>query len=118
MLFGIGANVTVVARKLEDFSWISAYGYTPQNIEKLEENIGKYDIIFNTVPHMILDFNLLSKLKKDVLVVDLASPPGGVAFDVARKLGVKVNWELSLPGRVAPQTAGKIISDTILNIVR
>jgi len=41
-----------------------------------------------------------------------------VDFDTARQLGIKVNWELSLPGRVAPQTAGKIISDTILNITQ
>jgi len=117
MLSGIGANVSVAARKASDFAWISAYGYTPLHIEKLEDKIGKYDVVFNTVPHLILDFSLLSKLKKDVLVIDLASRPGGTAFDVARQLGVKVKWELSLPGRVAPQTAGKIIANTILNIV-
>ena len=117
MLHGIGANVSVAARKSSDISWISAYGYTPLNIGKLDGEIGKYDVIFNTVPHQVLDFNLLSKLKKDVLVIDLASKPGGVAFDTARQLGIKVNWELSLPGRVAPATAGKIISDTILNII-
>ena len=117
MLHGIGANVSVAARKASDFSWISAYGYTPLIFEELENKIGKYDVVFNTVPHLVLDFHLLSKLKKDVLVIDLASKPGGVDFNAARELEVKVKWELSLPGRVAPVTAGKIISDTILNIV-
>jgi len=118
MLSGIGANVSVAARKTSDFAWIAANGYTPLNIKKLEEKIENYDIIFNTVPHLILDFILLSKVKKDVLIIDLASKPGGVSFDVAEQLGIKVKWELSLPGRVAPQTAGKIISDTILNITQ
>ena len=117
MLHGIGAKVSVAARKPSDISWISAYGYTPLNIKKMDDSIGDYDVVFNTVPQLLLDSNLLSKLKKNVLVVDLASKPGGVAFDIARELGIKVNWELSLPGRVAPQTAGKIISDTILNII-
>jgi hypothetical protein len=31
--------------------------------------------------------------------------------------GVKVIWALSLPGKVAPVTAGEIVADTILNII-
>jgi len=117
MLAGIGANVSVAARKPSDFAWINAYDYTSLNIGKLEDEIGKFDIIFNTVPRLVLDFNLLSKMKKDVLVIDLASRPGGTAFDVAKQLGINAKHELSLPGRVAPQTAGKIIANTILNII-
>ena len=42
---------------------------------------------------------------------------GGVDFDAAKEAGVKVIWALSLPGKTAPITAGKIIKDTILNIL-
>ncbi len=42
---------------------------------------------------------------------------GGVDFEAANKLGVKVIWALSLPGKVAPVTSGIIIKDTILNIL-
>jgi len=80
MLFGIGANVSVAARKTSDFAWCQAFGYTSIHVEKLEEAVGNYDIIFNTIPHLILDFNLLSKVKRDVLIVDLASKPGGVSL--------------------------------------
>ncbi|MBR5236239.1 MAG: hypothetical protein IKW06_02545 [Clostridia bacterium] len=41
----------------------------------------------------------------------------GVDIDVAKNLGIKVIHALSLPGKVAPLTAGKIICDTVLNIV-
>ena len=38
-------------------------------------------------------------------------------FEAAKEAGVKVIWALSLPGKTAPITAGKIIKDTILNIL-
>ena len=49
---------------------------------------------------------------------DLASKPGGVDFDTAGKLGLKVVWALSLPGKIAPVTSGEIIACTILNILK
>ena len=36
---------------------------------------------------------------------------------MATELGKKVIWLLSLPGKVAPKTAGEIIKDTIINIL-
>lgn len=35
----------------------------------------------------------------------------------AGRLGKRVIWALSLPGKVAPITSGEIIKDTILNIL-
>ncbi len=43
--------------------------------------------------------------------------PTGVDFDAAGQLGVKVIWALSLPGKVAPVTAGRAIKNTIYNIL-
>ncbi|MBZ4646377.1 MAG: dipicolinate synthase subunit [Petroclostridium sp.] len=117
MLVGIGANVTVEARKYEDLAWIKSYGYTGVHLNKLGEIIGNYDVIFNTIPSVILNTEILSKIKKDCLVIDLASKPGGVDFDMARDMGIKTIWALSLPGKVAPDTAGDIIKDTIFNII-
>ena len=59
----------------------------------------------------------LAGLKARVSVADLASKPGGVDFDAAARLGVKAFWALSLPGKVAPVTAGKSIKTTIYNIL-
>lgn len=43
--------------------------------------------------------------------------PTGVDFDAAARLGVKAIWALSLPGKVAPVTAGRVIKNTIYNIL-
>ena len=59
----------------------------------------------------------LADLKEGALVIDLASKPGGVDLEAAAQLGVKVIWALSLPGKVAPVTAGQCIRDTIYHIL-
>ena len=38
-------------------------------------------------------------------------------FEAAKEMGLNVIWALSLPGKVAPITAGNIIKDTIENII-
>lgn len=117
-LSAFGAKVTVSARKPSDFSWIEANNYQSADSNHLDDLISGFNIIFNTVPSVILDSNLLKKIPKDTLVIDLASKPGGVDFDLAKELGLRVIWALSLPGKVAPVTSGEIIKRTILNILK
>ena len=60
---------------------------------------------------------LLEQLQPECLIIDLASRPGGVDFEAAGELGLKTIWALSLPGKVAPITAGGIIRDTVLHMM-
>lgn len=116
MLEGIGANVYCEARKNVDLAWIKAYGYNPVHQNELDKELSKYDIIMNTVPSMILDDKKLEKVRKDCLIIDLASNPGGVDRIAAKTKGIKTIWALSLPGKVAPLTSAEYIKDTIYNI--
>jgi dipicolinate synthase subunit A len=116
-LKGIGAKVYVEARKFSDIAWIKSYGYMPVYINEIGDYIGNMDIVFNTIPHPMLDSNLLEKLKSDCLVIDLASKPGGVDFERAKNIGIRVIWALSLPGKVAPITAAKFIKEAVYNVV-
>lgn len=100
MLAGIGAKVTVEARKFADLALIEGHGYEAIHMNDLKENIGGFDVIFNTIPSMVLDEDTLKKIRKDTLVIDLASKPGGVDFEAAKQLGIRVIWALSLPGKV------------------
>lgn len=116
-LYALGADTFVEARKFEDLSWIKCYGYHGVYLPDLPAQLGEFDMIFNTIPYEILTREMLEKLRKDCLVVDLASLPGGVDFDAAQQLGVRAISALSLPGKVAPQTAGEMIAHTIINII-
>ncbi len=114
----LGAKVSVSARKWADLTWAEAYGYGVEQTNFLDGWLCGYDLIVNTVPAQILTEPRLAELKPGCLVIDLASKPGGVDLDAARKLGVRVIWALSLPGKVAPVSAGKAIRDTVYNILR
>ncbi len=117
-LHALGADVTVSARKLSDMAWIEAYGYKPANTLALEGILPGFDIIFNTVPARVLGEERLRLVNPSCLCIELASKPGGMDFNAASMLGLKSIWALSLPGRVAPIAAGRIIRDTIYNILR
>ena len=90
-LHGMCAAVAVSARSFGDRAWISAYGY---------------------------DAEQLKRLRPGALCVDLASKPGGVDFPAASQLGIKTVWALSLPGKTAPRSSGRVIRDTIYNILK
>lgn len=117
MLIGIGAKVTAAARSYCDLAMAECSGCNAVSIKSVSDIIDRYDIIFNTVPAVILDESTLKKINPETLIIDLASRPGGVDFNTAKELGLKVIWALSLPGKVAPVTSGKIIKDTIINIL-
>lgn len=114
MLKGIGAEVTVAARQLKDREFIRAAGMTPSPVNNIQ---GKYDLIFNTVPAEILNARTLARCAADAVVIDLASLPGGIDDKAAMRMSVKVIHALSLPGKVAPKTAGIIIKNAVYNII-
>ena len=118
MLDGIGAKVYCEARKNEDISWIKAYGYNPIHLNDLNEHLGKFDVIINTIPFQILDDERLNLVKKEVVIVDLASNPGGVDRKAAREKGLKVIWALSLPAKVAPLTSAEFIKETLYHVLK
>ena len=117
VLSGFHAKITVAARKCCDLAWARVYGCESCPMDKIDGILGDFDIIFNTVPAVILDESRLKKISKSCLVIDLASKPGGVDFDTAGSLGVRTVWLLSLPGKVAPITSGRVIADTVNNIL-
>lgn len=117
-LYALGAQTYVEARKYADLAMIEGHGYEPLPLDNLKEHIHEFDIIFNTIPSLILDDEILTKVKKDALIIDLASKPGGIDFDAAKSYGLKVIWALSLPGKIAPVSSGAIIKDTIMNIIK
>ncbi len=117
-LKSLGANVTASARKYSDFAWIKANGLQAVHTDNIPLLAGSFDIIFNTVPTLLIGKTVLGSISKDTLILDLASKPGGVDFDEAKELGLNVIWALSLPGKTAPVSSGEIMCDSIMNILK
>lgn len=117
LLSRLNADVTCTARKTADLALIECNGLNAAVTENIASIVADFDIIFNTVPFCVLPESILCFVRSDTVVIDLASKPGGVDFNGAKKYGLKVIWATALPGKVAPETSGKIISETIFNIL-
>ncbi|MFA5536632.1 MAG: dipicolinate synthase subunit DpsA [Bacillota bacterium] len=117
MLKGIGTKVSITARKTVDLARITEQGYEAFTYQSISDNIGSMDVIFNTVPFLVLDDKLLKKLKPETIIIDLASNPGGVDTVSATERGLKVIHALGLPGKTAPLTAGQILCQAYPRII-
>ena len=114
---GLGARVSVAARKWSALAWAEAYSYEGEHMGEMDDFLCGYDLVVNTVPSRVLGEERLARLRPGCLVIGLASKPGGVDMEAASRLGVPVVWALSLPGKVAPVTSGRIIRDTVYHIL-
>ncbi|MBR2478902.1 MAG: dipicolinate synthase [Clostridia bacterium] len=125
MLRALGAEVTVAARKNLDLAWASAYGFGAMKLglkkngeSTLTDLAPDIDVIFNTVPSWIFDRAVLEAVSPRTLIVDLASAPGGVDPKAASELGRRVVPALSLPGKYAPVSAGRLLGEHIVELLK
>ena len=116
-LAALGAKVTVAARRYESLAGAPARGDGAAPPGPLAGGRGGADRGGDPRPALVMGEAELADLKPDCLVLDLASKPGGVDLEAAGRLGRTVIWALSLPGKVAPVTAGAAIKNTIYHML-
>ncbi len=113
-LKGLGAKVTVCSRCQVELASAEAFGLLTLPIGELEEKIHHFEYIYNTIPAMLLRKNLLTRMRRDVLVIDIASGDGGVDYGWAEKLGLQAMHCLGLPGKYAPKISAKGLVDFVI----
>ena len=114
----VGAKVSVEARKPEDLAWINAYNYEKIDLKELDNYLGKFDLIVNTIPANILDNEKLKLFKQGSVLINLPSiTETKIDINEANKLGVRYIWASSLPQLVAPVTYAETIKNLVLNIL-
>ncbi len=111
----LGATVSVAARSVGDLARAEIDGCIPIRLEEYRREPVASDVIFNTVPAMIFDGELLEKQAKSTLIVELASGNSGV--DIKHNAGIRVISAQGLPGKLSPFTAGEIIFETVKDIL-
>jgi dipicolinate synthase subunit A len=110
LLAAMGATVTVAARRRDVLALAESMRFQTVRFESLPGIAKKFDLLFNTVPAMVLTEQVISEVKQHAIIIDIASSPGGTDFYAAERRGVKSFLALGLPGKVAPMTAGKILA--------
>ena len=116
-LDGLSAKITVVSKEEEELAWAEVYGYTNVQLNKIEDVIKDYDVIVNTIPHIILQGDILQKINKDTLLLDLASGEGGINKEEAQENKINLIKALGIPGKISPITTAKILKETIYEIL-
>ena len=113
ILNGLGAHITLVARKPEDLALAETAGCRPVHLDCLRENMPGQKVVFNTCPAPVLSPAVIASMDPDAIIIDLASRPGGTDFSFAKLCGIKAGLYLSLPGEYAPESACKTFVETI-----
>lgn len=116
-LKGLGSRVKAGVRKPEDFARALEMGFEPFYTKELLKQVSDVDLLFNTVPSMIVTAQIIANIPHRALIIDLASRPGGTDFRFAEKRGIKAMLAPGLPGIVAPKTAGRIIAHTVSELL-
>ncbi len=108
LLKGMGCPITVAARKTADRAMLNALGY-----EALDPNaitgFDRYRVVFNTAPGLLLN-HVSHESPSGCAMIELASVPGLVGSGVVQARG--------LPGKLAAESSGNLIADTIITYIR
>lgn len=111
-LNGLKANVSILTLASDDIAKAIANGY-----EKASDDFGKYDFIFNTAPALTITPERIDTIKKECIIIDIASKPGGTDFEYCKNKGITAKHCLGLPAIYSPETSAKIIFDEIIKYI-
>ncbi len=110
-LKALGADVTVSARKAQALELARILGYRRVTAGSWADAPAQYDGIVNTVPAPIIGPAQLPCIRRDCVLLELASLPGGFCAEAQALPGYCA--ARGLPGKYAPEAAAAIIRSAI-----
>ena len=122
-LLALGADVTVYARKEKDLEHARLRHCKAVPLMGSDEHstlCGLSDgcrVVFNTVPQRIVTEAVLRHWRRDCILMELASVPGGFDTVAAEKLSFPLILASALPGKHFPETAGNILAETLIKLI-
>ena len=110
-IMGFKPRLTVTARNERDFSVLDMLGINHMGTSEIAKCKEQFDIVFNTV-----DIKLSTDTARALsssLFIDL-STFGGFLGDSYRESNIKYTKLPGIPGKTSPDTAGRIIAETVI----
>lgn len=114
-LKGLSADVTVCGNNLIELASAETMGMEPLLLSRMEECIGEFEYIYNTIPAVVLPDALLARVRKDALIIDIASGKGGVDDKAAEALKLRCLHCLGLPGKYAGRISAKRLTEYVVD---
>ena len=116
----LGAQVSVAVRKARDLARIECDGCRALLLggDTLTRELGQgaFDVVFNTVPMPLISDEVLRRIPRETVLIELASLPGG--WSPQAEHVCRILYAPGLPGICAPRTAGMILADGLLGTLR
>lgn len=109
LLKSYGSRVSVLSRSPSHRAEAMSFGFHGIPPQELPKKLNSFRLLFNTAPAMMIPKEA-AQLCPDCLKIDLASVPGIDLEDVVYARG--------LPGILAPESAGQLIADTVLRLLK
>lgn len=75
-LKGLSAHVTACGSNAAELAMAEAFGMDVLPLKELEGKIGEFEYIYNTIPALVIEGEVLKKVGKDALIIDIASGRG------------------------------------------
>lgn len=113
-LTGLSCQVTVCARGQKARAEADLTAKDTVDIAAMRRLLSEYAFIFNTIPEQILREEDLKHINPDAIVLDLASAPGGMDHETAKRLGVHAWLCPGLPGKYSPKSSAEAMAEIIL----
>ena len=116
-LQGLCNDITICARSLKDLSYADSLRYKTISLKQIQSEISDYDIVFQTVPAKIITKNVIEAMNKNTLIIELSSRSVGTDYEYAKKRDIVVVHAPALPEKIAPITAGNILTKSVISII-
>lgn len=113
-LKALGCDLTVSARKASDLALLEALGIKYIHTNEVPQKAHRFEMIFNTIDVPIFKDNLTNL--ENCFLYDL-STKGCLDFEAAQRNGIRAVKLPGIPGKTAPLTAGKIIAQTVNQLI-
>lgn len=117
-LKGMGADVTVCSRCEIELAYANVFGLKTFPLHELKDKIYKYEYIYNTIPVVLIEKHILIQMRRDALILDIASGCGGVDYASAKEMGIAANHCAGLPGKYAPKASAKRLADFVIHKIK
>lgn len=108
LLVEFDADITVSARREKDFEYIKNNGLKHIHTEEICD-LSSFNVIFNTIPKQVIFDNSINTLKKDSLIIDLASKNSLLSRANSLYIDAK-----ALPTKYCMQSSANALYDCIL----
>ncbi len=134
-LHALGGNVTVYEKDLEKLEIAKVFGLgavmaweeeddtcdtgavtvsncsleTKAGEKQPGEFWGQFGYIFNTIPDLVLSAQRLGYVRRDAVLIDIASSPGGLDYAFCAQNGLNAKLCSGLPAKYAPKSAAELL---------